>query len=598
MKQLKKKDSSTRLSSQTKLNSLEPSADVPDYTLKNQHELTFFFDFLNKLFQANLAKITLGVSPAELSSAYVSWLAQLAQAPGSLLELAFYPTIHANDCVNNLICHDRVAQGVDVRFHKDSWQTMPWRLFAESFLIVEDWWQHATTKIPGVPEHVERTVSFAARQILDALSPSNFVLTNPELFNETIRTNGHNLIRGSEIGVKDMLEKLAGVAPEGAEHFIPGQKVAITPGKVVFSNHLIELIQYEAQTKTVYKEPILIVPAWIMKYYILDLSPENSLVKWLVAQGHTVFIISWRNPDKKDRNLSMDDYYRKGAMDAIDTVCNIVPKTPIHLMGYCLGGTLAIIAAAAMAGNGDKRLKSLSILASQYDFTEAGELMLFISESEVSFLKNMMWDQGYLDTKQMAGSFQMLRSYDLIWSKMVQDYMSGTQRGMIDLLAWNADATRMPYKMHSEYLEKIFLNNDLAGGRFKVEKELIAPGNVHLSIFAVSTDKDHVAPWQSVFKIHLLMNCDVTFVLTSGGHNAGVISEPNHPGRSYFIHERQQGTPYFGPKNWLKKAESREGSWWIAWHDWLVQQSTNQQVKPPHLNASLPAAPGKYVLQK
>ncbi|HGO6800113.1 TPA: PHA/PHB synthase family protein [Legionella pneumophila] len=557
-----------------------------------------FFAFFGQLFQANLAKWTSGISPAAIGSSYSTWLWQLAQSPEVLWELAFYPVFHSNDCINNIICVERAAGGKDVRFKKDSWQPMPWRLYAEGFLQVEDWWRRATIKVPGLPSQVERTVSFWARQYLDALSPSNFVWSNPDLFHEAIHTGGLNLIQGSQIAVEDWFEKLTGAPPTGSEHFVPGKQVAITPGRVVFQNHLIELIQYEAQTKTVYKEPILILPAWIMKYYILDLSPHNSLVKWLVKQGHTVFIISWRNPDKEDRDLGMDDYYRQGAMAAIDAVSAILPQTKINLMGYCLGGTLAMITAAAMGRDKDERLNSLTLLAAQGDFTEAGELMLFVTESQVNFLKDMMWEQGYLDTKQMAGSFQMLRAYDLIWSKMVQDYMHGMRRGMIDLTAWNADATRMPYKMHSEYLEKLFLKNDFAEGRYTVEGKPVAAENIQLPIFAVSTEKDHVAPWQSVYKIHLMTEGDITFVLTGGGHNAGIVSEPGHPGRSYRVHEHKKGDAYLNPTSWLALAEKREDSWWQEWHDWLVQQSTKKRIPPLVMNTSLPAAPGTYVLQK
>ena len=270
-------------------------------------------------------------------------------------------------------------------------------------------------------------------------------MSNPDLFQETIRSNGQNIVRGAELGMQDFVEKITGSPPAGVEHFIPGKQVAITKGKVIFSNHLIELIQFEAQTKTVYKEPILMLPAWIMKYYILDLQPQNSLVNWLTQQGHTVFIVSWLNPTSDDRNLGIDEYFRLGAMAAIDAVSRALPKTKIHLMGYCLGGTLAMITAAAMAKNNDDRIKSLTLLAAQGDFTEAGELLLFITKSEVSFLKSMMWDQGYLDTKQMAGTFQMLRSYDLIWSKMVQDYMHGTQ--------WYDSAFSMECRCHSHALQ-------------------------------------------------------------------------------------------------------------------------------------------------
>lgn len=556
------------------------------------------FKFMDKLYQANLGKFTAGLSPAALQTSYFSWVAQLLQSPGTLTRLGTYPLLHANDYLTNLFTQDIPRDGNDVRFHTENWSIYPWRLWAELFLLTEDWCLQATTKVPGLPIPVKRTVAFRMRQILDALSPSNFVLTNPDLFQETIRSNGQNLIRGTELAIQDMIEKLTGAPPAGVENFIPGKQVAITKGKVVFKNHLIELIQYEAQTDKVYKEPVLIIPAWIMKYYILDLLPENSLVNWLTKQGHTVFIVSWRNPGSEDRNLGMEDYYKLGAMGAIDAVSKEIPNTKIHLMGYCLGGTLAMITAAAMANNKDERLKTLSLLAAQGDFAEAGELLLFITKSEVSFLKSMMWEQGYLDTKQMAGTFQMLRSYDLIWSKMVQDYMHGQQRGMIALLAWNADATRMPYKMHSEYLEQLFLNNDFAEGRYTMENKHIVAENIKAPAFVVSTEKDHVAPWKSVYKTHLLMNSNLTFVLTNGGHNAGIVSEPGHEGRTYRIKERKKDDAYLDPNTWLKEAPLKTGSWWTAWHEWLVQNSSSDLVKARKISTSLPAAPGSYVLQK
>ena len=595
----KEKKSSKKQAGQTKVPEEFSLAELGQLcSIGDSKKLEAFFRFLDRFYQAKLGKLTAGLNPAALGAAFYTWLLQLSISPGRLLELSLYPVFHSHDCTNKIYCEERPGDGVDVRFHSDSWQYLPWRYWAESFLQTEDWWRRATADIPGLPKPVSRLVSFATRQVMDALSPSNFVMTNPDLFQETINSYGHNLIHGTKLAIDDTLEKLTGVPPVGVENFIPGKHVAITKGKVVFSNHLIELIQYEPQTRAVYKEPVLILPAWIMKYYILDLSPHNSLVKWLVKQGHTVFIVSWRNPDAKDRNLSMDDYYRLGAMAAIDTVSSILPERKINLMGYCLGGTLALITAAAMGREGDKRLNSLSLLAAQGDFTDAGELMLFITKGEVDFLESMMWDQGYLDTKQMAGSFQMLRSYDLIWSKMIHDYMNGTQRGMIDLLAWNADATRMPYKMHSEYLERLFLNNEFAEGHFTVEGKPVAAKNIQVPIFAVSTKKDHVAPWRSVYKIHLMTNTSITFVLTEGGHNAGIISEPDKKRRSYRIHERQKDESYLSSTNWLDIAETRKGSWWLAWNEWLVQHSTKKRVSPPLLDSSLPAAPGEYVLQK
>lgn len=557
-----------------------------------------FFSLIDKFYQANLAKFTLGVSPAAMRTAYFAWGSQLLQAPGRLLELATFPAQHANDSLKKIMTESLPAGGTDVRFQSDNWQLMPFRMWAEGFLQVEDWWRCATVDVPGLSPRYERIVAFAVRQRLDALSPANFIFTNPDLLQETMRSGGKNLVRGTEIALKDMSDNITGAQPAGIEHFIPGKNVAITPGRVVFQNHLIELIQYDAQTETVYKEPILIMPAWIMKYYILDLSPSNSMVKWLVEQGHTVFIISWRNPTSDDRNLGMDDYFRQGAMAALDAISDILPKRKIHLLGYCLGGTLAMITAAAMARDQDRRLKSLILLAAQGDFTEAGELMLFINKSEVSFLENMMWGQGYLDTKQMAGSFQMLRSYDLIWSKMIQDYMHGKERGMIDLMAWNADATRMPYKMHSEYLDKLFLNNDFASGRYTIEGEHVVAENIHVPVFVVGTEKDHVAPWESVYKTHLMISSDMVFVLASGGHNAGIVSEPDHPGRSYRIAERKLRAPFLGPKDWLKTAQQCEGSWWYPLHTWLAKHSNSQRVAPPVTDVSKPLAPGTYVFQK
>lgn len=562
------------------------------------HEPKDIFDFINKTFQANLGKYTVGLSPAALCSASFSWGAQLAQAPGTQLKLGMYPFLNLEKQLHSLFNYDLPADGKDVRFHTGNWSYYPWRLWAEQFLQFEEWCLKATLDVPGLAMPVQRIVSFGMRQMLDAISPSNFILSNPDLLQETIRSQGLNIFRGTQLALQDMLEKLTGTPPAGVENFIPGKQVAITPGKVIFKNHLIELIQYAPQTTHVYQEPILILPAWIMKYYILDLLPQNSLVNWLTQQGHTVFIVSWRNPEAKDRNLGMDDYYRKGAMAAIDAISQATPKSKIHLMGYCLGGTLAMITAAAMSRNHDHRIKTLSLLAAQGDFTEAGELLLFITPSEVSFLKSMMWEQGYLDTKQMAGSFQMLRSYDLIWSKMLQDYMHGTQRGMIALLAWNADATRMPYKMHSEYLEKLFLHNDFAEGRFSIEGKHIVAENIQLPAFVVSTEKDHVAPWKSVYKTHLLINSDITFVLTNGGHNAGIVSEPEHPGRSFLIRERKKDSPYLDPETWLEQAQHHQGSWWVSWHKWLVKHSHHELVAPRKLKKNLPAAPGTYVLQK
>lgn len=557
-----------------------------------------YFRHMDTLWQAGLARFTLGISPAGAANAYHSWLSHLAQAPGKMLELMLYPASQAPDFARRMTCERWEECASDPRFRSEKWDQWPWRYYAESFLQMEDWWKKATTDIAGLSERNERTVSFAARQVMDALCPANFPATNPDLAFATFSSGGQNLVQGAQNAYNDMQRLMRGETPVEDEKFKVGANLAVTPGEVVFRNDLIELIRYKPKTKTVYREPVLILPAWIMKYYILDLSPNNSLVRWLVGQGHTVFMVSWKNPGWEDRNLGLDDYYRQGAMAAIDAVSKVFPKEKIHLAGYCLGGTLALIAAAAMADDGDNRLKSLTLLAAQGDFSEAGELGLFVTPSEVAFLKSMMEVQGYLDTRQMAGAFQMLRSYDLIWSKAVSDYLEGKRRDTFDLTAWNADATRMPCKMHSEYLEKLFLHNDFSEGRFAVEGKTIVPENIRLPVFSISTEKDHIAPWRSVYKIHLMVNGEVTFVLTAGGHNAGIVSEPGHEGRYYHIGERKPGTPYTDPDHWLESAPRKEGSWWEEWHLWLKARSSKGRIVPAAIKKSFGPAPGRYVLQK
>lgn len=569
---------------------------------------------IDRMVNANLARGTAGISPSVLAMAYLDWLMHLGLAPGKqallnekavrkMVRLALY-AFKSSQNSNTPPCIEPLPQ--DHRFAGESWRQWPYNLIYQSFLLTQQWWYNATTRTRGVDKRNDAIVSFVTRQILDMYSPSNSPLTNPEILKATLEEGGQNLVRGWANFMADMEKMIAGKRlVDNDEQFVVGRDVAVTPGKVIFRNPLIELIQYQPATPKVYAEPILIVPAWIMKYYILDLSPHNSMVRYLVEQGHTVFMISWINPTAADRDLGMDDYQQYGVMAALDAISTILPGRKVHSVGYCLGGTLLTLTAAAMARDSDHRLKTVTLFAAQTDFSEAGELLLFINESQVAFLEDMMWDQGYLDAGQMVGAFQLLRSNDLIWSRIVHDYLLGQRQMLNDLMAWNADQTRMPFRMHSEYLRRIFLGNELATGHYKVKGRPVAITDIRAPIFTVATEQDHVAPWRSVYKINLLADADqVTFLLTSGGHNAGIVSEPGHGRRSYQIACRNDQDRYIDPETWQATTPTQQGSWWPAWQAWLCKHSAEHQLSPPSMGAPekglypMDEAPGTYVLQR
>ena len=551
------------------------------------------------------------LSPSTSLSAYYDWLTHLSCSPDKQLELL------SNNSNNHLqfliyllqICRNQKdkpsveLQESDHRFQNDLWSKFPFALYSQLFLMNEQAWDQATTNIRGVSKHHQNLVNFVARQILDFCAPSNFPVTNPEVIEATINESGMNFVNGINNWIEDVSRIINKEPPVGSEGFKVGKNIAITPGKVVYRNHLIELIQYEATTTKVYAEPILIVPACIMKYYILDLSPNNSMVKYLVNQGHTVFMISWRNPDSKDRNLSMEDYINLGILEVIETINHIIPKQKIHSVGYCLGGTMLMLAATVIAKRKVGQLKTITLFASQIDFKDAGELMLFIDESQITYLEDIMSEKGYLDGSQMAGTFSMLQSVDLFWSKNILDYQMGKRRPLNDLMAWDYDTTRLPATMHLEYLRKLFLNNDLVEGHYSINGITLDLQDIDCPIFAVSALKDHVVPWKSVYKINLFTDTDITFVLTNSGHNSGVVNEPGHPGRNYLYMTHKKGEKYISPERWQQEASKNDGSWWPAWQKWLADYSS-KKVLPPTIGnhkkgyKMLCDAPGTYVLQK
>ena len=570
------------------------------------------FRAIDRMRESLTANWTGGISPSALTLAFVDWWIHLAAAPGKRMELAWKAGRKTARFLTHVVASS-VSRDTppcieplpgDDRFSGHAWREPPFCFLAQAFLLQQQWWHNVTHEVPGLAPHHEQVVSFAARQLLDVFSPSNNALMNPDIIAKTARTSGTNFIHGFENWLEDTTRAATGRAPVGTERWVVGRDVAVTQGKVVYRNELIELIQYEPATKTVLAEPILIVPAWIMKYYILDLSPRNSLVRYLVERGHTVFCISWRNPYAADRNVELDDYRRKGVMAALDTISAILPDRKVHAAGYCLGGTLLAITAAAMARMGDARLASVTLLAAQTDFSEPGELALFTDASQMHFLESMMWNKGYLSADQMAGAFQLLRSNDLFWSRHVRQYLMGERAAMTDLMAWNADSTRMPYRMHAQYLQRLYLDNELAAGRYMVDGRVAAVQNIRVPMFVVATERDHVAPWRSVHKIHYLADCEVTFVLTSGGHNAGIVSEPGHPGRRYRIASTAATDPCSSADEWAALATQKDGSWWKEWVEWLHAHSASKRVAPPAMGCAAKGfvpvadAPGSYVLQR
>ncbi len=545
------------------------------------------------------------IAPATAAGALADWWVHLLASPAKQWELAQYGLEQWARAwgTGAEAPGDIQPMPQDKRFADPAWQAPPYRWIAQSFLLQEQWWQRATTAVPGVSRHHEAMTSFAARQWLDMVAPSNFVSTNPVVRQRTVREGGANLLRGAAHAFEDAWRQGVDLPPAGAEAFEVGRDVAITPGRVVLRNELIELIQYAPATRTVHAEPVLIVPAWIMKYYVLDLSPSNSMVRHLVEQGFTVFAISWKNPDGRDRDLGMDDYERLGVRAALQAIRSIVPHARVHAAGYCLGGTLLAIAAAGLARRGDDTLRSLTLMAAQTDFTDPGELALFIDEGQVAFLETLMGQRGYLDKRQMAGAFQMLRSNDLVWSYRLTNQLLGERLPMSDLMAWNADGTRLPLRMHSEYLRGLFLNNALARGEWMVDGRPVNLHDIRAPIFSVGTVQDHVAPWRSVFKLHSLAGAEQTFVLTAGGHNVGIVNPPGSALSSYRLRQWRPGDRLLGPDEWLAQTPSVAGSWWEAWVGWLKERSTRRTPPPPMGApeaglAPLEAAPGTYVRQR
>ena len=489
-----------------------------------------------------------------------------------------------------------VPERSDKRFTDADWQTNPFfDVLKQTYLITSDWAENLVQQTEGLDPHTRHKASFYMRQIANALAPTNFPITNPEVIRETLATSGQNLVEGIDNLAEDLARgrgKLA-IRQTDMDAFKVGENLAITPGKVIFQNEIFQLLQYEATTKTVLKTPLLIVPPWINKFYVLDLTPQKSMIKWLVDQGHTVFVVSWVNPSKALADKSFDDYMKDGILKAIEAVIEVSGEAKTNIVGYCVGGTLLAATLAWLAAKKDASINTATFLTTQVDFDGAGDLMVYVDEEQISNVEKQMDRDGYLDGRDMAQAFNSLRENDLIWSYVVSNYLLGRDPRPFDLLFWNADSSRMPAENHRFYLRQCYLENRLAKGEMVLGGAKLDLAKVKVPVYSVATLEDHIAPAPSVFQGAMLLGSPVDYILAGSGHIAGVI---NHPDRSkYQYWSGGKGETY---EAWRATAVETPGSWWPHWHKWLSKRSGSQvdaratgskKFKP------IEDAPGSYV---
>ncbi|MAY63446.1 MAG: class I poly(R)-hydroxyalkanoic acid synthase [Rhizobiales bacterium] len=485
----------------------------------------------------------------------------------------------------------------DKRFSDPDWEANPFFDFLRNaYQLTSGWAEGLVTRADGLDERTRQKAEFYLKQMTSALSPANFLLTNPELYKETIAENGENLVRGMHMLAEDIT---AGggqlrLRQSDATKFKAGENLALTPGKVVAEDDICQIIQYEPATDEVLKRPLLIVPPWINKFYILDLNPKKSFIKWAVEQGHTVFVISWVNPDERHAKKDWESYAREGIGFALDTIEKITDTHKVNAIGYCVGGTLLAATLALHAQEKDRRIATATFFTTQTDFTYAGDLKVFVDEEQIAALEASMKRHGYLEGSQMATAFNMLRASDLIWPYVVNNYLKGKDPMPFDLLYWNSDSTRMPAANHSYYLRNCYLENNLAKGKMKMAGHTLNLSDVKIPVYNLAAREDHIAPARSAFIGSKLFGGDVTYVMAGSGHIAGVVNPPA-AGKYQFWTD---GPPDGEFDDWVAGASETPGSWWPHWHDWIVAQ--NDKTVPAREPGGgkvnpIEDAPGSYV---
>jgi polyhydroxyalkanoate synthase len=486
----------------------------------------------------------------------------------------------------------------DKRFADPEWKSNQFFDFIlQAYLLTTRWANDLVRDAEGLDPHTRKKAAFYVQQVTNAFAPSNFVLTNPEVLRETLTSNGDNLVRGMKMLAED-IEAGRGtlrIRQSDPSNLEVGVNMATTPGKVIFQNDLMQLIQYAPATESVLRTPLLIVPPWINKFYILDLKPDKSFIKWCVDQGITVFVISWVNPDKSLGAKTWEDYMKEGPLAAIDAIERVTGEMKVHTMGYCVGGTMLATTLAWLAEKRRVRVTSATFLAAQVDFTNAGDLLVFVDEEQVSAIERDMKASGVLEGAKMAMAFNMLRSNDLIWSYVVSNYLKGKQPSSFDLLHWNSDATRMPAANHSYYLRNCYLENRLSSGTMVLDNTLLDLSRVKVPVYNLATREDHIAPADSVLYGSQFFGGPVKYVLSGSGHIAGVVNPPSSGKYQYWTNDNIRDVTL---ADWLKAAEEHKGSWWPDWRQWLETIDPEQVAAREVGAAALPAiedAPGSYV---
>jgi polyhydroxyalkanoate synthase subunit PhaC len=561
--------------------------------------------YINQLWKVNPYSKLLPVNPGEMTNALQHiWLDAITNPDRALTSYNDYIREYAKLMTTatlkfsgqgELIKPAVIPDKGDRRFSAPDWQQNAiFDAIKQSYLLAATTLLKRASEVERLDEKQQHKLVFYIRQFLDAISPTNYTFTNPQVIHEVIQTGGQNLASGLEHLLRDL--QTGEMKMTNTDAFAPGRNLAITPGQVIYRNKLIELIQYSPSTKTVFVTPLLFVPPWINKYYILDMQPHNSLIKFLVDHGYTVFVISWKNPDSSMADFTFEDYMTLGPLSALDVVKMITGSPKVNTVGYCIGGTLLSMVLSYLSAKQDETVNAAAFFVSLLDFKEVGDTEVFVDEPQLNYMEEKMMERGYLDNRSMASMFNMLRANDLIWSNVVNNYLLGKDPPAFDLLYWNADGTRMAAAAHSYYMRNTYYENNLIKPKKLILKGVpIDLSLIHQDIYAVGAQQDHIVPWKSAWRIAQFVSGSVRFVLGASGHIAGVINPPGK-GKGYWINDK----PVENADQWFESAIQREGSWWLDWLDWLKIRS-GRQVVPPSMDskkyAPITPAPGTYVLE-